>query len=76
MGHRHRSGLGESGQSGSSNQAIQQLFSEKLLAQTIELEESGVSQQPLARACCKTPILQFGLESQQFRGGGYSMASI
>src|SRR5271169_4195739 len=28
----------------------------------------------LARGCCKTPILQFGLESQQFRGGGYSMA--
>jgi len=50
MGHRHRSGLGESGQSGSSNQAIQQLFSEKLLAQSIELEESGVSQQPLARS--------------------------
>jgi hypothetical protein len=30
----------------------------------------------LVKGCCKTPILQFGLESQQFRGGGYSMASI
>jgi hypothetical protein len=42
MGHRNRAGLGEFPvKAGSSKQAIEQLFSAKLLAQPTEFEESG-----------------------------------
>jgi hypothetical protein len=42
MGHRNRSGLGEFPiKAGSSRQAIELLFSAKLLAQPPEFEESG-----------------------------------